>query len=135
LIHKKSINASKGAQQTSAELIMHCTLHYLAGGSVHDIQTAAGILSTSFYHSVFHGIDTINHCHKLAIEFPITMEEFHNSVISILCPGGTGDSKALFSSDVNDLVESLPNGFYVVADNAYTLSCKLLIPHSFQGRT
>lgn len=29
-----------------------------------------------------------------------------------------------------DLVESLPDGFYVVADKTYTLSCKLLIPYS-----
>jgi hypothetical protein len=47
-----------------------------------------------------------------------------------LCPGGTGDSKAFYSSDVYDLVESLPDGFYGVADNAYTLSCSLLIPYS-----
>ncbi len=47
-----------------------------------------------------------------------------------MCPGGTGDSKAFFSSAVYDLVEQLPDGFYVVADNAYTLSCKLLIPYS-----
>ena len=47
-----------------------------------------------------------------------------------LCPRGTGDSKAFFSSEVYDLVDTLPDGFYVVADNAYTLSCHLLIPYS-----
>ncbi len=46
-----------------------------------------------------------------------------------MSPGGIGDSKAFFSSEVYDLVESL-DGFYVVADNVYTLSCRLLIPYS-----
>jgi hypothetical protein len=149
---------------------------------------------TSFYQSVYCGIDAINHCPELMIKFPITMEELHKSAdefcqcstggvlngcvaaldgwlcricvpsvretnritsyfsghyqcyglnvqatcnancrftsVSIMCPGGIGDSKVFFSSAVYDLTEQLPDGFYVVADNAYTLSCKLLIPYS-----
>ena len=49
--------------------------------------------------------------------------------LSIHCPGGTGDSKAFFGCSLYDVVDSLPKGFYVVADNAYTLSDHVLIPY------
>jgi len=35
---KQTCNASKGKQPIVAEIILHCTLRYLAGGSVHDIR-------------------------------------------------------------------------------------------------
>jgi hypothetical protein len=50
--------------------------------------------------------------------------------ISILCPGGTGDSKAFGACYLHQYVSSLPQGFYMLADNAYTLSDTLLIPYS-----
>ena len=62
---EKARNASKGEDPISAELIMHCTLRYLAGGSVHDIRTTAGMSKTSFYRSAYRGIDAINHCPEL----------------------------------------------------------------------
>jgi hypothetical protein len=34
---KQSSNASKFRQPIVAEIILHCTLHFLADGSVHDI--------------------------------------------------------------------------------------------------
>jgi len=49
--------------------------------------------------------------------------------ISVLCPGGTGDSKAFTASFVHQYVSPLLRGFYVAADNAYTLSDTLLIPY------
>jgi hypothetical protein len=49
--------------------------------------------------------------------------------ISVLCPGGTGDSKAFAASFVQQYVSSLPRGFYMAADNAYTLFDTLLIPY------
>jgi hypothetical protein len=54
--------------------------------------------------------------------------------ISVLCPGGTGDSKAYAASYLHSYVSNLPFGFYLVADNAYTLSNTLLIPYSGQDR-
>ncbi len=50
--------------------------------------------------------------------------------LSVLCPGGTSDSKAFYSSTTYNLVEQLPEGFYILADNAYCLSSTLLIPYS-----
>jgi hypothetical protein len=51
----------------------------------------------------------------------------HFTSISVLCPGGTGDSKAYAASYLHSYVSNLPSGFYLVADNAYTLSDTLLI--------
>ena len=63
--HRKSSNASKGKQPIGAEIIMHCTLRYLAGGSIHDIRVTAGMSATSFYWSVFRGINAIHSCRRL----------------------------------------------------------------------
>jgi len=54
----------------------------------------------------------------------------HFIYLSIHCPGGTGDSNAFFSSSLYDIVNTLPPGLYLIADNAYTLSGHLLIPYS-----
>ena len=51
------------------------------------------------------------------------------TALSVMCPGGTGDSKALHGSALYEIIENLPITFYVVGDNAYTLSLKLLIPY------
>jgi hypothetical protein len=50
--------------------------------------------------------------------------------LSVICPGGTSDSKSFYASNVYNLVSQLPDGFFVVGDNAYTLSHTLLIPYS-----
>jgi len=76
---KQSSNASKGRRSITAEIILHCTLHFLAGGSVHDIQVMAGMSRTSFYRCVHHGIDAINACPGLSIRFPLTISELANS--------------------------------------------------------
>ncbi len=76
--HRRSTNASKGKQPIIAELIMHCTLCYLAGGSIHDIRVTAGMSATSFYRCVFWGIDAISCCSELKIKFP-ALEELHKS--------------------------------------------------------
>ena len=46
--------------------------------------------------------------------------------LTILCPGVTGDSKAFYASNTYNLVEQLPEGFYIVAHNVYCLSSTLL---------
>jgi len=76
---KQSCNASKGKQPIVAEIIMHCTLCYLAGGSVHNILVCAGLSVSLFYRAVQRGIDAINACPKLAFKFPITVEDLMKS--------------------------------------------------------
>jgi len=50
--------------------------------------------------------------------------------VSIRCPGGTGDSKAFYGTRLATFLQELPAGYYIVADNAYTLLANVLIPYS-----
>ena len=50
--------------------------------------------------------------------------------LSIRCPGGTGDSRAFYGTKLDTFLKGIPDGFYAVADNAYTLSATLIIPYS-----
>ncbi len=195
-----SINATKSMNRTSnqdpigPELILHCTLRFLAGASYLDVMVHTGISKPAFYTCVYKGLDAICGCQDLDLKMPRTLTEFHDAAfafqqmsldgrlngcigaldgwlcrikvpsqsetmnvssyfsvhyqcygvnvqatcdancrftsISILCPGGSGDSKAFAASSLQQFVSTLPRGFYVVADNAYTLSDTLLIPYS-----
>ena len=53
---------------------------------------------------------------------------------AVAAPGKAGDSRAFFRTDLPRLIQSLPLGFYVIADNAYILSDRLLIPFKGQQR-
>jgi hypothetical protein len=57
------------------EQILHCTLCYLRGGSIHDVQLTVGISSISIHRIVHHGIDVINTFHGLSIMFPSTLQD------------------------------------------------------------
>jgi hypothetical protein len=72
---KQSSNASQGIQPILPEIILHCTLHYCAGGSIHDIHVFAGLSQSSLYRAVLHGIDVIITCPGLSIKFPVTLAE------------------------------------------------------------
>jgi hypothetical protein len=50
--------------------------------------------------------------------------------LSVLCLGGTSDSKAFYTYQTYNSVQDLPDGFFVVGDNAYALPPTLLIPYS-----
>jgi hypothetical protein len=54
--------------------------------------------------------------------------------ISCMCPGGSSDSKSFYHSTTYNLVQNLPNGYFVVGDNAYTLSSTLIVPYSGRNR-
>jgi hypothetical protein len=71
---KQSSNASKGQKPIVPEKIMHCKLHYLAGGSYHEIRTNAGIPIMTSYRCVHHGIDAINSSTELRLIFPTKVD-------------------------------------------------------------
>jgi hypothetical protein len=48
----------------------------------------------------------------------------------IRCPGGTGDSKAFYGTRLATFLAEISTGYYVAADNAYSLSVTLLISYS-----
>jgi hypothetical protein len=54
----------------------------------------------------------------------------HFTPISVLCPGGTSDSKAFYTSHVYNLGQDLPNGYFAIGENAYILTSNLIIPYS-----
>jgi hypothetical protein len=53
--------------------------------------------------------------------------------LSVLCPGEMCNNKA-YSSNTYNLVEQLPEGFYITAENAYCFSFTLFIPFSGRGK-
>jgi hypothetical protein len=78
------VNTWKSHVQTNtklinAEIILHCTLWFLAGGSYLDIMCNAGLSRTAFYPSIYKGIDAINRCPDLALKLPWSLEELHNA--------------------------------------------------------
>jgi hypothetical protein len=59
--------------------MLHCTIHFLAGGSYCDIRRMASISKASFYHLVWHTIFTINHCAVLDIKLPSDSDEINST--------------------------------------------------------
>jgi hypothetical protein len=68
-------------------------------------------------------------CYGLYVQVTYDISCYFTS-IAVLCPGGASDSKAFPALHVYSLVLELPYGYFSVADNAYTSSTNLLIPHS-----
>jgi hypothetical protein len=66
-----AVNATKSRNETSnqepigPELMLHCTLRYLAGASYLDVIIHTGISLAAFYSCVYRGIDAVCHCQEL----------------------------------------------------------------------
>jgi len=61
---------SHGADHIYVELILHCLLRYMAGGSFHDICVSAGLARSTFFSCLHHGIKAVNSCKELSLHFP-----------------------------------------------------------------
>jgi hypothetical protein len=59
-----------GSEPISTEIMLHCTIRYLAGGSYHDTCATAFINRPSFFRLVWHTIDVINSCDTLNMDLP-----------------------------------------------------------------
>ena len=66
---------SKGKSPISVEIMLHCTLRWLGGGSYLDIRLSAGISVPSFYRCVHACINAIVLCESLAFSYPTTETE------------------------------------------------------------
>jgi hypothetical protein len=64
-----------GFEPICCELMLHCCIRYLAGGSYHDIRATAAISKASFYHLVWHTIHCINRCTALDVKLPTEQHE------------------------------------------------------------
>jgi hypothetical protein len=90
---KQSNNASLGNRPIVAEIMLHCTLHYLGGGSYHDIRVSVGLSTAAFYRAVWRGIDAINSCLALQIKFPIMLEDLTKAAHEFECRTSHGIMK------------------------------------------
>lgn len=68
-----------GEAPISAEVVLHCTLRWLAGGSYLDICTIGHISHASFYRCLYKGVNAITTCPALAIKLPRTHEEIERT--------------------------------------------------------
>jgi hypothetical protein len=189
---------SSGVGPIEPEIVLHCTLRWLAGGSYIDIRDAAEISVASFYRVLHVGIRAVVKSDHLRYHFPSSLDEIeaeaagfgshslfgvlngcvgcldgilvrvrtpsttetrnarayfsgHYQTIGVnvqavcdhlcrfnyLCvaaPGGTNDVRAYGKTSLKRLVEDLPVGKYVIADNAYVPSEHLLTPFSGTNR-
>ena len=71
-----------GFEPICCELMLHCCIRYLAGGSYHDIRATAAISKASFYRLVWHTIHCINRCTALDVKLPTEQHELQE-----LCEG------------------------------------------------
>jgi hypothetical protein len=62
-------------QKIELEVMVHCLLRWLAGGSHLDVHILAGIGKPTFYACCYKVIDALNACNDLAIKFPQAIEQ------------------------------------------------------------
>jgi len=63
----------------TVEIMLHCLLRWLAGGSYLDIRLSAGISPSYFYNSVYKCMDAILDSEELAYKFPSTAKELEEA--------------------------------------------------------
>jgi hypothetical protein len=59
-----------GMEPICCEIMLHCTIRFLSGGSYHDIHATVSISKPSFYRLVRHTIDCINKMEALDVQLP-----------------------------------------------------------------
>ncbi len=60
---------SQGQGHITPHLILHRLIQYMGGGSFQDIRTSVGTPKAAFFNYIHHGIDSVNNCPALVIEF------------------------------------------------------------------
>jgi hypothetical protein len=68
-----------GKSPITVEIILHCLLRWLGGGSYLDIRISAGISISSFYRCIHTSMTAILLSEALSIHFPTTDEELQNA--------------------------------------------------------
>jgi DDE superfamily endonuclease len=68
-----------GKTVISTELVVHCLLRWLAGGSYLDIRLSAGISKASFFACVHKGVKAVLDCPELSYKLPTSDQELQQS--------------------------------------------------------
>jgi hypothetical protein len=72
LVNERQGNCRTGRNgPLTPELILHCLIRYMAGGSHHDIRVLAGLPISPFLYYLHRGMDAVNRCPQLSLEFPM----------------------------------------------------------------
>jgi len=74
------VRTGKGA--IVIEVVLHCLLRWLAGGSHLDIRIMAGISVPSFFTCIHKCVHAVLQCNQLAIKFPRSVDEIEQSAKS-----------------------------------------------------
>ncbi len=74
---KEKYAVMSGMHPITCEIMLHCTIRYLAGGSFHDICATVFISKPFFYLLVWHTIHCINRWEALNINLPKPEELNH----------------------------------------------------------
>jgi hypothetical protein len=191
---KEQFAIVSGFEPICNELMLHCAICYLAGGSYHDIRATAHISKPSFFRLLWHTMDAINSCQALAVELPEPTADRLSSLhagfknisyagvmdgcvgvldgylmqisapsqaqcgnvtayflghycsygvnlqamcdadccftfFSIAAPGKTKDNVATKKTSLPAWLESLPPGYFIAADCAYSVTEHLVTPY------
>jgi len=68
-----------GKDPVTVEMMLHCLLRWLAGGSYLDLKLSAGISQDTFCHYIDRCMDAILASTELANKFPETEQELNES--------------------------------------------------------
>jgi len=68
-----------GKDPATFEMLLHCPLRWLAGGSYLDLKLSAGISQAAFYHYIYRCMDAILDSTELAYKFPETEQELNEA--------------------------------------------------------
>ena len=72
-------------------------------------------------------------CHGLNVQ-AICDAHLRFTMFCVATPGKSGDAVAVKYTDLDELLDRLPEGFYILGDAAYPLSDKVLVPYTGSQR-
>jgi len=75
IVNDEMARVRTGREAITVEIMLHCLLRWLSGGSYLDIRLSAGISPAKFYSCVYKCVDAILGSEDLAYKFPSTEKE------------------------------------------------------------
>jgi hypothetical protein len=87
IVDNRMAQVRAGNQPILPEILIHCLLRWLAGGSYLDIRINAGISSRTFYRNIYKCIDAILQLPELSYKFPTDFDTASKDFNSISTHG------------------------------------------------
>ena len=118
LVNDEMAQVRTGKEGITVEIMLHCLLRWLAGGSYIDIRLSTGISPSYFYTSVYKCMDAILGSEESSYKFPSTAKELEEAAQGFELLSTQADDSKVVTKKI------------VVGDNAYIYSETLLTPFS-----